>query len=753
MQIIKKFGKKAVCLIVMLTTVFSVSGEASVLGSKELYNYSYEVGDGLYLIKNRFLSDQSGVGNQTENYFEYLPNSRTRPIVTVGKYVYGGEDINEIYEYLSESGVRTLGGINGDFFSFQTGVPNGHVVIDKKIISTDERPLPALGIRADGSAFIDDFQIITKMYHNGEEAVIPFINKYLQKWGYYMYDSNYYSKITPSSSGKYVTLKILEGDMTLGGVLKTEVVSVEDNITEKALSDGYIVIGLTYEADPMLFNVFLSFSAGDTVEFTFNSNNNALWEQAIHILASDAGQIVKNGAYCGADLAGASPRTAVGVAADGRIFFYTIDGRQSGHSYGVRVPTLASRMIELGCVDVINLDGGGSTVISASLGGTGTFELQNSPSDGTLRNDSTYIFFENTSAYTGSLEKLFLYPSTIYAKSGTAVNYIVKGADSGYFPVNVSAEPVFTASGGSYVENNVIYASGNDISEITATVGSVSATAKLRSVETPDSIKIYANGGEISSISLEAGESVDLNVVAYYNGEELVSKDSAFEWSVTGGAGSITKDGVFTMGENSGSVVVKAGAISKEIPVSGGAFSDISGNWASHYINDLYKRGVVNGFATAGGKFEFRPSDYVTKAEMAVMLSRAMNIDLSAYSDVVLPFSDLAEIPSWAISHIKALYGRGVINGTQSGNKIYFYPNATVSRAEIFTIAGRILNASSATPCPFSDRSEIPSWAVSYIDALYEKGMINGYSDNMLKPYSSITRAEISKIIVKALFN
>jgi hypothetical protein len=76
---------------------------------------------------------------------------------------YGGEDINEVYEYLKSSGVRTLGGVNGDFFSVKTGVPNGHVVVDKKIVSTDERILPALGIREDGSAFISDFQIITKM--------------------------------------------------------------------------------------------------------------------------------------------------------------------------------------------------------------------------------------------------------------------------------------------------------------------------------------------------------------------------------------------------------------------------------------------------------------------------------------------------------------------------------------------------------------------------------------------------------------
>lgn len=747
--------KRFICLLIVLITAFSVCAEASVLGSKAIYSYTYEIGDGLYLNKNRFLSDQSGVGNQTENYFEYLPNSKTRPVVTLGKYVYGGEDINECYEHLSSQGIRTLGGINGDFFSLQTGVPSGHVVIDKKIVSTDERMLPALGIREDGSAFIEDFQIITKMYHNGVETVIPFINKYLQKWGYYMYDSNYYSKITPSAMGKYVTLKIKDGNMKLGEVLTTELVSVEDSISDKAIPKDCVVIALTYEANPELATVFEPFEVGDTVEFTFHSNNDELWGQAVHILASEAGQIVKNGEYCGQDLAGASPRTAVGIAEDGRVIFYTVDGRQNGHSYGVRVPTLANRMKELGCTDVLNLDGGGSTTISASLGGTGSFDLQNSPSDGKLRNDSTYIFFENTTPYSGEMSKLFLYPGTVYAKSGTKVNYTVKASDKGYFPVEAPGNVAFSVEGNSYVLNNEIYAQGDETAVVTASYEGITATAKLRSVETPDFIKVVdENGQEVKEINVEAGETVQLNIVAYYNGFEIVSDDKAYKWSVNGNTGSITDEGLFTMGENSGNVVITAGSLVHEIPINKDVFTDISQNWARHYINDLYGRGVVNGFYNADGSFEFKPGNYVTKNEMAAMISRAMNLDINKYANISLPFADLSEIPSWALPHIKALFGENIIKGTlASDGKTYFYPSSQVNRAEIFTIIGRISEITGTVPCPFSDREEIPSWAVSYIDGLYEKGMINGYSDNMLKVYNSITRAEISKIIVKALFN
>lgn len=57
------------------------------------------------------------------------------------------------------------------------------------------------------------------------------------------------------------------------------------------------------------------------------------------------------------------PRTALGVRNDGSVVFYTVDGRLSGHSKGVTLAQLANRMLELGCVEAVNLDGGGSTAI------------------------------------------------------------------------------------------------------------------------------------------------------------------------------------------------------------------------------------------------------------------------------------------------------------------------------------------------------------------------------------------------------
>lgn len=57
------------------------------------------------------------------------------------------------------------------------------------------------------------------------------------------------------------------------------------------------------------------------------------------------------------------PRTAVGVLADGRVLFATVDGRRPPISIGMTFEELGRLMIEFGATDAMNLDGGGSTTM------------------------------------------------------------------------------------------------------------------------------------------------------------------------------------------------------------------------------------------------------------------------------------------------------------------------------------------------------------------------------------------------------
>ena len=57
------------------------------------------------------------------------------------------------------------------------------------------------------------------------------------------------------------------------------------------------------------------------------------------------------------------PRTAIGFTADKKLVLATVDGRQPGVSEGMSLLELATLMLQLGCVQALNLDGGGSTTM------------------------------------------------------------------------------------------------------------------------------------------------------------------------------------------------------------------------------------------------------------------------------------------------------------------------------------------------------------------------------------------------------
>ena len=84
----------------------------------------------------------------------------------------------------------------------------------------------------------------------------------------------------------------------------------------------------------------------------------------------------------GVGLSNRDPRTAVGYTADGRAILLVTDGRQVA-SQGFSLPEMAQVMIDLGCTEAINLDGGGSSQMAV------TNQLINRPGGGTYQRPIT----------------------------------------------------------------------------------------------------------------------------------------------------------------------------------------------------------------------------------------------------------------------------------------------------------------------------------------------------------------------------
>lgn len=174
-------------------------------------------------------------------------------------------------------------------------------------------------------------------------------------------------------------------------------------------------------------------------------------------------------------------------------------------------------------------------------------------------------------------------------------------------------------------------------------------------------------------------------------------------------------------------------------------FSDTKDYWAATYVDHLYSSGITTGYADG----TFRPNQNITRAQFAVMLYRYLGLDESAYAHVTLPFADNSKIPDYAIPAVKALYTEGVINGSRgTDGKLYFNPNASLTRAQAATMIGRTqAKGYAAASLTFTDAGKIPAYATYYIQTMVAQGIIGGYTDGSFKPNGSITRGQMAKIL------
>ena len=116
-------------------------------------------------------------------------------------------------------------------------------------------------------------------------------------------------------------------------------------------------------------------------------------------------------------------------------------------------------------------------------------------------------------------------------------------------------------------------------------------------------------------------------------------------------------------------------------------FADTASHWANGYASLLSARGIMKG-ETANGSTYFRPNRNLTRQEFAVTMARLLNLDTSSTSGT-LGFADEDSIPSWARGAVAAVSRANIMNGSSSNGKLYFNPQATMTRTEVMTVIGR----------------------------------------------------------------
>ncbi len=790
--------KKLIALVSCAVFLFS-NAEASVLGGTLKDSSSLPVGQGLWLHYNKFLSDQNGVVNQSEYYAEYTPNTSAVPVVMTGGSIYGKRNAQEAAEYMKNNEMVPMIGINASYFSFQTGIPMGHVITDGTVTSKDNRTLPGIGFKSDSTAFIEDMYIETNAeFGEAYQLQIPHINKLIspETQMLTLFTPDFGKETGVTTETLNVILENVSDKVRVGSEFTCTVGEIFTSDKPVELKQGQYVLSVNTKGNQWAITLINTMYKGEEIRVK-TAAGNEIWNEAVNGLGSEGERLLINGAVADGLEKGASPRTAVGIKADGNIIFYVIDGRQPGYSYGARKDTVAKRLKELGCVNALNLDGGGSTTIAGVYPGCDNTVILNSPSEGVLRNVTNFIFIRNAAKPTGKSEMAYIYPYSGSILSGSTIPLDVKTVDENYYKTEHGNVLYSTNEYGSISENGELTALGEGNVTVKAETDGLTAAAAYKTVITPENIRLFnaENNAELTQIDVYSGDTVHLKAESYFDGTKLLSSNDAYRWSVNSAGVSIDESGVLVISDSfDGEAVltVKAGGTDRSFKIIGTKkaydpndypYSEIKVQ-DNKVIVDMYShKGSISKTKSYvridGEKFDMSSAETVDSNHIRASFSQGDGFESENYkilavtaldngysnvnklSQISRPeenrFSDMSG--HWAGRTVSYMNKMGVVKGYDENGESVFKPDGKVTRAEfavmaVNTLGIDLLSYENADLSCFADMESIPAWAWKYVAAAYDLGIIAGRQETnglYFAPGAEITRAEAAAIISRLL--
>lgn len=242
---------------------------------------------------------------------------------------------------------EVLAAVNASYFA-----PNGDIIgllkMDNEIVSSTTLARTALGIRTDGTMLIDQVSYQGTAEFLGTTLPLTGVNETRGENGIVLYNRFWGQTTKTNDYGRECTI--------VAGV----VAAIQPG-NSAIPANGYVL-----SAHGKMAEKLAGLKVGDPVRTV--QTLGAVWDQTSDVVGAGP-MLVKQGNVFittklegfGSDVAGGrAPRTAVGLTAEGHILLVVVDGRQT-LSKGMSLLELALFMRELGAVDAMNLDGGGSS--------------------------------------------------------------------------------------------------------------------------------------------------------------------------------------------------------------------------------------------------------------------------------------------------------------------------------------------------------------------------------------------------------
>ena len=177
-------------------------------------------------------------------------------------------------------------------------------------------------------------------------------------------------------------------------------------------------------------------------------------------------------------------------------------------------------------------------------------------------------------------------------------------------------------------------------------------------------------------------------------------------------------------------------------------FTDVPvGYWAYGEIEALYNVNIVSGYGDT-----YRPTEPVTRAQMAVFIARAV-----ADGDANVPDGPMTpsfpDVPRdyWAYKYIEFCKAKNIVQGYFDG----YRPETIVSRDQMAVFIARAFvcgdaNVPDGPETPTFNDVSTDFWAYKYIEFLVSNNIVKGYWDNTYRPDLQVTRDQMAVFIYRA---
>ena len=329
---------------------------------------------------------------------------------------------------------RVVAAINGDFYDTKNGIPINLQMRDGEIlrhpttrsvfaVSADEKPLiNFLSLTGGLQSKAGVWQTLNGFNRNRNADELIFYNHY---FGLRTNTNNFGSEI------RIQPLKKFAVNDTIRAVVKTFTRSAGN----APLDDSTYVISGHGVAEAWLAK---NVAVGDVIKFVWRIPETP-WRLVEAIgglprIVRDGKISIENQNEGGSESFTNTrhPRTALGFNADtSRYYFVTVDGRQPGYSEGMTLLELANFMRELGCVQALNLDGGGSTTMVVRG------RVVNRPSDPQGERAVANALLLICNAPPGRITQLDITTSRVVLRPGEKFDFNMLAADHYYNPLNL----------------------------------------------------------------------------------------------------------------------------------------------------------------------------------------------------------------------------------------------------------------------------------------------------------------------------